>query len=64
MHRIINNTLYLNCIEILNMSVNISGGSFANGEIGLIHGQVKVHSFSISQPVIYNIIILSFILGQ
>ena len=46
------------------MSVNISGGSFVNGEIGLIHGQVKVQSFSISQPVIYNIIILSFILGQ
>ena len=29
------------------MSVSISGGSFVNGETGLVHGQVKVQSFSI-----------------
>ena len=37
------------------MSVSISGGSFVNGETGLVHGQVKVQSFSIWQAVIYYI---------
>ena len=30
------------------MSVSINGGSFANGESGIIHGQVKVQIFYIS----------------